>query len=312
MIQFQIGASCEFGTLTFSPDPTLLGLVTPHASTIADATSGKRVLHANRGEAGSATFFWGGVRRRTLFVNDSANNGLFPLDADTESVLPPVTCWINAPFAAFTTDGSHVVYPENEEETGVEALCGMRREGDGFVLTWTRFARDRNRYHEQRPLCFLPGGERFVHTEMPANWSPERVVILSNAIDGAPIGQWFFPHASTGSAACSPDANWLALVHKNSPSCYLYRVDQFGRAFAKLTDKSRAHVFGISFHPSGRLFATAGNSGMVSFYDTATWKVAKTFDWKIGKLRCVAFSPDGALAAVGSDKGQVVVWDVDV
>ena len=32
----------------------------------------------------------------------------------------------------------------------------------------------------------------------------------------------------------------------------------------------------------------------------------------VGRLRSVAFSPDGALAAVGSDTGRVVVWDVDL
>jgi WD40 repeat protein len=50
----------------------------------------------------------------------------------------------------------------------------------------------------------------------------------------------------------------------------------------------------------------------VKLYDTSTWEVARTFTWDIGKMRSIAFSRDGALAAAGSDTGKVVVWDVDV
>jgi hypothetical protein len=40
--------------------------------------------------------------------------------------------------------------------------------------------------------------------------------------------------------------------------------------------------------------------------------VAPAFDWDMGRLRSVAFSPDGMLAAAGNDKGKIVVWDVDL
>jgi hypothetical protein len=50
----------------------------------------------------------------------------------------------------------------------------------------------------------------------------------------------------------------------------------------------------------------------VKLYDTATWKLARAFDWGVGRLRSVAFSPDGMLGAAGGVKGEVVVRDVDL
>ena len=49
----------------------------------------------------------------------------------------------------------------------------------------------------------------------------------------------------------------------------------------------------------------------MKLYDTASGALARTFTWDIGRMRSVAFSPDGLLAAAGSDTGKVVVWDVD-
>jgi hypothetical protein len=40
--------------------------------------------------------------------------------------------------------------------------------------------------------------------------------------------------------------------------------------------------------------------------------VARAFNFDIGRLRSVAFSPDGMLAAVGGDRGKIVLWDVDL
>ncbi len=75
---------------------------------------------------------------------------------------------------------------------------------------------------------------------------------------------------------------------------------------------NKKHFTGIAFHPSGRYLAATSNDATVKLYDTTTWEVARTFTWEIGRMRSIAFSPDGTLAAAGSDTGKVVVWDVDL
>lgn len=75
---------------------------------------------------------------------------------------------------------------------------------------------------------------------------------------------------------------------------------------------SRRQFTAIAFHPSGRFLAATSNDTTVKLYDTDTWQLARTFAWDIGRLRSIAFSPDGLLAAAGSDSGKIVVWDVDV
>lgn len=82
--------------------------------------------------------------------------------------------------------------------------------------------------------------------------------------------------------------------------------------FAHVKNDGRKHFTALAFHPSGKYLAAASNDATIKLYDTSTWEVARTFTWDIGKMRSVAFSPNGTLAAAGSDKGKVVVWDVDL
>jgi WD40 repeat protein len=74
----------------------------------------------------------------------------------------------------------------------------------------------------------------------------------------------------------------------------------------------RASFWGLAVHPSGRLVLTASGDGVVRYWDATTLALVRALRWGIGKLHAVAVSPDGAVAAAGGDKGQVVVWDVDV
>ena len=68
---------------------------------------------------------------------------------------------------------------------------------------------------------------------------------------------------------------------------------------------------GIAFFPDGRHLATVSKDRTTRFWPTAGWGDAKTYDWDVGKLLDVTFAPDGATAAVSSDTGKVVLFDVD-
>ena len=92
----------------------------------------------------------------------------------------------------------------------------------------------------------------------------------------------------------------------------VFRADDLGADPTKFRNDNRKEFTGLAFHPSGRYLAATSNDATVKLYDTAAWKLARSFDWAIGRLRSVAFSLDGMLAAAGGDKGQIVVWDVDL
>jgi WD40 repeat protein len=75
---------------------------------------------------------------------------------------------------------------------------------------------------------------------------------------------------------------------------------------------SRKHFTAAAYHPNNRHLFTTSNDAAVTVWDTQTWEPVKQFTWDIGRLKAVALSADGALAAVGSATGQIVVWDVDL
>jgi WD40 repeat protein len=84
----------------------------------------------------------------------------------------------------------------------------------------------------------------------------------------------------------------------------VYRTEDFAQAPVIICNDSKKDFTGIAFHPSGRFLAATSNDTTVKLYDTTTWTVAKTFTWNIGRMRSIAFSPDGTLAAAGSDTAR--------
>ena len=77
-------------------------------------------------------------------------------------------------------------------------------------------------------------------------------------------------------------------------------------------EDNKAQVLDLAYHPAGNVIAVARIDGAAVFLDAMTGKVLHRYAWKVGQLNSVAFSPDGLTCAAGGEKGQVVVWDVDV
>jgi WD40 repeat protein len=74
----------------------------------------------------------------------------------------------------------------------------------------------------------------------------------------------------------------------------------------------RRHFQGLAFTPDGHHLAATHNDKTVRIWDTRSWAERVAFDWGIGEVVCIAFAPDGMVAAAGGRSGRIVVWDIDL
>jgi WD40 repeat protein len=110
-----------------------------------------------------------------------------------------------------------------------------------------------------------------------------------------------------------PVASWDGgmFAARRGSQAAVFRAEDVRAAPIVLQNESRQEITGLAFHPSGRYLAASSNDGMVKVYDTDTW-TSHAFHWEVGRMRSVAFSPDGMLAAAGTDKGRIILWDFDL
>ena len=82
-----------------------------------------------------------------------------------------------------------------------------------------------------------------------------------------------------------------------------------GRRTGRLPAPGRAYLWGLGVHPSGRTVVTVSGDGQARYWDSVDLTLSRALKLGVGRLHCVAISPDGTLAAAGGDKGQVAVWE---
>ncbi len=200
-------------------------------------------------------------------------------------------------------------------DTGADTLVafGLNAKGLG-ARRWRKSLRGRrpaSRW-DVDGLAFLPDGKRFATVESRRLEGSVIQTLLRtrSAKDGRILDETVCECACGWQLAISPDGVWTAF---NSLTHLLAFHATDPAASVNLRAPNRKHITGLAFHPSSRHLAVTSNDKMVRLHDVRNeWTVTRTFDWDIGKLKSVAFSPDGTLAAAGGEKGQVVVWDVDV
>jgi WD40 repeat protein len=207
---------------------------------------------------------------------------------------------------AFTPDGTGLL------TACIDGVGGVRRWQAG---NWHRKPAFATRAHCDGALTVSPDG-RTVATANNDGRTGAKVIKLWNYPKGthrktsAPAGSLVrLIYSSDGALLAGNDDRQRVRVWDARS---LTQIAEYAPRPKKKGRKVLQPVHSLAFHPSGRFLAVVGQISLVEFVDTAHWRQTVAFDWKLGPLYGVAFSPDGALAATGSKKGKIVVWDVDV
>jgi WD40 repeat protein len=116
-----------------------------------------------------------------------------------------------------------------------------------------------------------------------------------------------------------PDASsnlyWSADGKRLAASTYKSGVFVFdtetGAILHQLPRPHKTGTASMSLSPDGTLVLTSGVDRTVRLWDVASGQQKAQWEWELGKVRSVAFGPDGKSAVCGTERGVAVVWDLD-
>jgi WD40 repeat protein len=307
--------------LTFSPDGTAIGLSAARLShygdeeeatgpEVWDIISGERRPLGETGLARTARFCFHPSGQWLL--GPAEGGGLVVYDFATQQSRVTKVESTHVTNVAVTADGSAVVYYHYELNRSNRGYACREWRAEGELPPRWSAPTFLDPKGDSRTFGFilLADGERILTTEREGGFAASTFLALRSLATGeklasANIGSFDHPAIAT-----APDDSTFVVLSKKV--LLMFCEPKLKAPVHTIRSDGKKHFTGIAFHPSGKYLAATSNDETVRLYDTATWEVSRTFTWDIGKMRSIAFSKDGTLAAAGSDKGKVVVWDVDL
>ncbi len=190
------------------------------------------------------------------------------------------------------------------------AIVGWRAAGGGWEREWEVPTRQL----AVEGLAVAPGGDKLaVLTRSAADpkWGDKAPALeLRSAVSGRVLTSAPYPYKCvTRPLVVSPDGRHVVGLHHMT--VVVWTAGEAGDP-VQLRDTSRKHFMAAAFGPTGRHLFVARFDATVHVFDAAGWGCRVRFDWGVGPLRSVAVAPDGTLAAAGNERGEVVIWDVDL
>lgn len=304
-----------------------------------------RVLSAAKGEVIALGF----VPGRAALASAQEGNGIFVWDLASATVPPaiPTYSYLYPRALTFSPDGLQVVQRGDRclvavdlatgnrtdlEPGGTESIGDFCQSADGlrrviaYGSTWTQkkltswrlsgagWVEDWSQESEEfrhAGVALAPDGNLMAHFSLtsPQTWPRTYEVVVRDTTGGTAVGKGEYPYSIRTRMLFRPDGEQLIAIHEMT--LLVWSIPKVGKPRLVRND-NRKHFTSAAFHPSSRYLFTTSNDATVLVWDTATWRHVSRFTWNIGRLRSVAVNGDGTLAAVGSDKGQVMLWDVDL
>ncbi len=295
----------EVRALAFSPDGRVLAVGAPYRGVrVHDLAGGDLATGFEPHSFPGRVVIGFEPTGRVLLVVMLEGRLRFDLDSHARSEVGPRDPGDRVRLLSFASSADGDRLATVQSVPGRYLLIGWEADAGGWERRWSA------ELGELSDPTFAPAGDRVAVLAMPTThqWGAYRLQVR-DAATGAFVGEGAYPYAMLARPHFRPDGRQVVAAHERA----LVVWDTLMPAKPVLVrNDSRRHFTAAAYHPSGRYLFTTGNDATVSVWDTENWVRVKRFDWEIGRLRAVAVSPDGLLAAAGSDRGRVVVWDVDV
>lgn len=240
---------------------------------------------------------------RTLYVAEAHRVAAW--DTPTGEPRPGPAPALDFPDVALSADGRRLVTAEHRGESGLVQCWDPG--GGAFRREW---AAGPHRFRLFGPPAVGPDGARVAVSACVLAARPRRTLEVWDGASGRPLRRLDLDPADPVRQLVFTADGARLLARVDGRAVRVYDAGTLAPA-GELSHKGRAFVTGLAVRPGGPWVLTTRTDGTARFWDPATLREARTFDWRLGPLLSAAFGPDGTLAAAGTADGRVVVWDVD-